>query len=60
LTLGMVVQASHLGHVLGPPALGLSVESFGWSSAPALFLIIACAGIAVALGIRTMSGRRTN
>ena len=55
LTLGMVVQASHLGHVLGPPALGLCVERLGWSSAPALFLAIACAGIAVAVGIRTVS-----
>ena len=60
LTVGMVVQASHLGHVLGPPALGLSVESFGWSSAPALFLVLACTGIAVSLGLRTVSGRRAN
>jgi hypothetical protein len=58
LTVGLIVQASHLGHVLGPPALGLSVESFGWPSAPALFLLIACAGMAVALGIRTVSRRR--
>jgi hypothetical protein len=60
LTVGMVVQASHLGHVLGPPALGLSVESFGWSSAPALFMAIACAGIATAVAIRTVSARGGN
>jgi predicted MFS family arabinose efflux permease len=51
LTVGVIVQASHLGHLLGPSALGAWVESFGWSSAPALFLAIACTGLAVALGI---------
>jgi predicted MFS family arabinose efflux permease len=51
LTVGIIVQASHLGHLLGPAALGAWVESFGWSSAPALFLAVACAGLAVALGI---------
>jgi predicted MFS family arabinose efflux permease len=60
LTVGIVVQASHLGHVLGPSALGASVESFGWSSAPALFVAIACAGLAVALGIRRLSRARAN
>jgi MFS family permease len=60
LTVGMVVQASHLGHVLGPPALGLSVESFGWSSALALFFVIACAGVAAAVAIRAVSATRAN
>jgi predicted MFS family arabinose efflux permease len=60
LTVGVVVQASHLGHVLGPSALGTWVESFGWSSAPALFLAIACAGLAVALGIRRLSRARAS
>jgi predicted MFS family arabinose efflux permease len=60
LTVGIVVQASHLGHVLGPSALGASIESFGWSSAPALFVAIACAGLAVALGIRRLSRARAN
>jgi predicted MFS family arabinose efflux permease len=60
LTVGIVVQASHLGHVLGPSALGAWVESFGWSSAPALFVAMACAGIAVALGIRRLSRARAS
>ena len=59
LTVGIVVQASHLGHVLGPPALATWVESFGWSSAPFLFAAIAAAGIAVAFGIRRLSRRDT-
>ena len=54
LTVGCLVQASHLGHVLGPSALGALVEHFGWSGAPALFGTIACAGVAVALGIRRL------
>ena len=59
LTVGIVVQASHLGHVLGPPALATWVESFGWSSAPFLFAAIAAAGITVAFGIRRLSRRDT-
>jgi predicted MFS family arabinose efflux permease len=54
LTVGCVVQASHLGHVLGPAALGLLAEHFGWSAAPALFVAIACGGVAVALKIRRL------
>jgi len=57
LTVGLVVQASHLGHVLGPSALGTWVENLGWSSAPALLAGIACGGLAVALGVRRLSQR---
>jgi hypothetical protein len=60
LTVGVIVQASHLGHLLGPSALGAWVESFGWSSAPALFLAIACAGLAVALGILRLTRMRSS
>jgi MFS transporter, DHA1 family, inner membrane transport protein len=55
LTVGIVVQASNLGFFFGPAILGAWVESFGWSSAPALFVAIACAGIAVALGLRRLT-----
>jgi MFS family permease len=58
LTVGIVVQASHLGHLLGPSALGTLVEDFGWSSAPALFALTACAGIAAALAIRRLTRAR--
>jgi DHA1 family inner membrane transport protein len=55
LTLGIVVQASHLGHCLGPAALGSWVESFGWSSAPALFAANAVIGVSVGFGLRRLS-----
>jgi predicted MFS family arabinose efflux permease len=58
LTVGIVVQMSHLGHVIGPSALGAWVERFGWSSSPALFAAIACGGLAVALGVRRLSRTR--
>jgi MFS family permease len=54
LTLGVVVQASNLGNFIGPPALGAWVETFGWSSAPALFAAIACIGLSIALGFRRL------
>jgi predicted MFS family arabinose efflux permease len=57
LTLGVVVQANHLGQVGGPAALGAWVENVGWRSAPALFLTIACAGVAVAIGLRHLRAR---
>ena len=55
LTLGIVVQASHLGHFIGPAALGTWVENFGWSSAPVLFATVAAIGLAVAAGLRRLS-----
>jgi predicted MFS family arabinose efflux permease len=55
LTVGIVVQMSHLGHVVGPSMLGAWVERWGWSSSPALFFAIACGGLAVALGIRRLT-----
>jgi predicted MFS family arabinose efflux permease len=55
LTLGIVVQASHLGHFIGPAALGTWVENFGWLRAPVLFAAIAGIGIAAALGLRRVS-----
>jgi predicted MFS family arabinose efflux permease len=58
LTVGIVVQMSHLGHLVGPSALGAWVERFGWSSSPALFAAIACGGLAVALGVRRLSRTR--
>ncbi len=55
LTVGIIVQMSHLGHVIGPSALGAWVEQWGWSSSPALFSAIACGGLAVALAIRRLT-----
>ena len=54
LAVGSIVQASHIGHLIGPAALGTWVEHFGWSSAPGLFVAIALAGTAAALGLRRL------
>ncbi len=40
VALGLLVQASNLGQVLGPPALGAWVEKFGWSAAPFIFFAV--------------------
>jgi predicted MFS family arabinose efflux permease len=57
LTVGIVVQMSHLGHVIGPSMLGAWVEQWGWSSSPALFTAIAAGGLGVALGIWRITRR---
>ena len=57
MTLGVIVQASNLGTLIGPAALGTWVENFGWSSAPALFITIAFIGILIAIGIRQLERR---
>jgi MFS family permease len=54
LTVGCLVQTSHLGQVLGPSALGILVERLGWSAAPALFVAVAICGVAVGLGLRRL------
>jgi hypothetical protein len=47
-----LVQASNLGQVFGPPALGAWVDKFGWSTAPIIFLAIGAGGVAIALRLR--------
>jgi predicted MFS family arabinose efflux permease len=53
ITLGLIIQASNLGQLLGPMALAFWAERFGWSTAPVLIIAIALTGIAIALGLRT-------
>jgi MFS family permease len=57
LTIGLILQASNLGQLLGPVALGGWAEHFGWSSAPILFGAIALAGVMIALQIRLLLRR---
>jgi MFS family permease len=54
VTLGLVMQASNIGQVLGPAALGLWAQHLGWPSAPALFVGVAISGIAIAWQLRRM------
>lgn len=52
ILLGLLIQASNIGQLLGPAALGAWVEHFGWSRAFVFFLAIALAGVAIALRLR--------
>jgi MFS transporter, DHA1 family, inner membrane transport protein len=52
LSLGLINQGSNIGTLLGPAALGLLVQDFGWGSAWLLFAGVAVCGIATALGLR--------
>jgi DHA1 family inner membrane transport protein len=52
VTLGLIMQASNLGQVLGPAALALWAQQFGWGSAPILFVTIALIGIGIAARLR--------
>jgi predicted MFS family arabinose efflux permease len=54
MTLGLIIQASNLGQLLGPAALGAWVEWFGWSRAPMLFAAIGLTGITTAMALRRM------
>jgi MFS family permease len=57
ITLGLIIQASNLGQLLGPTALAFWVERFGWSSAPILFSAVASIGVGIALCLRTLLRR---
>ncbi|MFZ3336544.1 MAG: MFS transporter [Xanthobacteraceae bacterium] len=52
LSLGLINQGSNIGTLLGPAALGLLVQNFGWDRAWLLFAAVAVCGIAAALGLR--------
>ncbi|HVY59885.1 MAG TPA: MFS transporter [Xanthobacteraceae bacterium] len=53
-TLGLVMQASNLGQLLGPAVLGAWVQRWGWPSAPILFSAIALGGLVLAMRLRTL------
>jgi MFS family permease len=52
IALGLVMQASNVGQLLGPVALATWVESFTWSTAPMLFAVVGAVGIAIAAALR--------
>jgi hypothetical protein len=57
VTLGLIVQASNLGQLLGPVALAGWSERFGWSSSPAVFILVGASGLLVAAALRSRLGR---
>lgn len=59
LTMGLIVQASNLGQLLGPAALGAWVQRSGWGTAWFLFVIVAIIGIAWAAWLRSVLRART-
>lgn len=58
--LGLVMQASNLGQLTGPTALGAFVEHFGWGNAPVLLAAMMAAGIGLALTLRATLRRPTS
>jgi predicted MFS family arabinose efflux permease len=53
IALGLVMQASNVGQLLGPVAMAAWVQAFTWASAPILFAAVAAAGLAVAAALRS-------
>ncbi|KRB17789.1 CynX/NimT family MFS transporter [Achromobacter sp. Root170] len=57
-SVGLVMQGSNLGQVIGPVAVGGAIDRFGWT--PASFVVAAAglAGVAVAWRLRRVKGVR--
>jgi len=55
-TLGLLVQSSNIGSLIGAALLGGLVERLGWSAAPLLFGAIALVEISIALRLRALLG----
>jgi hypothetical protein len=58
ITLGLIMQASNLGQLLGPVALAAWIERVGWASGWVVFFLVVVAGLvaAAALRIREIRG----
>jgi len=54
VALGLLTQASALGQLLGPVALGGFVEHFGWAFAPLLFVILTVVGLTIAFVLKRL------
>jgi MFS family permease len=53
-TVGLIQQASNIGQFIGPLATGFVAAHFGWPAVPFVMIPAACAGLAIALGIRRL------
>jgi predicted MFS family arabinose efflux permease len=54
VVIGLVMQGSNLGQVVGPVAVGGAIEAFGWAAAAVTVLVSGLLVIAVAYGLRTI------
>jgi hypothetical protein len=57
ITLGLIIQASNLGQLLGPVALGAWIEGLGWSSGAIVFAIVGVIGLTIAAALRSLLKR---
>jgi MFS family permease len=55
-TMGIVVQASHIGQLAGPPAVAAVAAAVGgWHASPLVLVPVAAVGLAAALSMRSKS-----
>lgn len=55
-SVGLVMQGSNLGQVIGPVAVGGAIDRFGWTSASFIVAAAGLAGVAVAWRLRRVKG----
>jgi dipeptide/tripeptide permease len=53
-TVGLIQQASNIGQFIGPLATGFVAARLGWPAVPFVMIPAACAGLAIAVGIRRL------
>jgi predicted MFS family arabinose efflux permease len=56
ITIGLIMNGSSIGQLIGPASLAAFVQRFGWDKAPLLFVAVACAGLAVTFALRRILG----
>lgn len=57
-SVGLVMQGSNLGQVIGPVAVGGAIDRFGWTSASFIVAGAGLAGVAIAWRLRRVDGAR--
>jgi DHA1 family inner membrane transport protein len=60
-TMGIVIQASHIGQLVGPPTVAAICAALGgWAAAPLALVPVAAIGLAAALSMRSTALGRSN
>jgi len=54
VTLGLLMQGSNLGQLIGPVAVGAAVVAFGWEGARLVLVPLSLVGVLLALALRRM------